>query len=155
MNYSKTEIEDALIAVLAPLHSDQGGDVRKIAGYQGELDSENLTQFVIQFPAILVAFAGSAYKMDAYPYMIEELTYTILIADRNMRGNEAARKGAPRTVGTYTLMRQVRQLLHGKRLDLSMATSDPLTIVREVALVNTKTVSIYSAEYLVRQKIRE
>ena len=152
MSYSKGEIEDAIISSLAPLHQGQGGDVKKIAGYQGELDEDNLTQFIVQFPAILVAFGGSIYKEDAFPYMVEEMTYSLLINDRNMRGNEAARKGSPLTAGTYSLMQQVRDNLHGKRLGLSI---DPLVLLRETALVNTKTVSIYSAEYMVKQKIRE
>lgn len=152
MSYSKGAIEDAIISALSPLHQGQGGDVKKIAGYQGELDEDNLTQFIVQFPAILVAFGGSIYKEDAFPYMVEEMTYSLLINDRNMRGNEAARRGSPLTPGTYSLMQQVREKLHGKTLGLQVY---PLVVLRETAIVNTKTVSIYSAEYMVKQKIRE
>ncbi len=151
MNYSKTEIEDAIIAALMPLHQSQGGDVKKIAGYQGELDEDNLTQFIIQFPAILVAYSGSNYTVDAFPYMVEEMTYSILINSRNMRGNEAARKGALST-GTYSLMQQVRDKLHGDRLGLDIR---PAQILREAALVNTKSVSIYSAEFRIVQEYRK
>lgn len=151
MNYSKTEIEDAIIATLSPLHQDQGGDVKKIAGYQGELDEDNLTQFIIQFPAILVAYVGSTYKEDSFPYMIEEITYSILINGRNMRGNEAARKGIL-SAGTYSIMQQVRDKLQGERLGLDIR---PAQILRETALINTRSVSIYSAEYRITQNYRK
>ncbi len=149
MAYTKTEIEDAIIRTLNPLHQRAGGRVKKIEGYQGELDVESIEQLVVVFPMILVVYLGSAYVEDAYPLMRETLTYGLVLGDRNLRGNTAARKDSPE--GAYGLLTSVRDLLHGQRLGLSI---DKTAITREQALAQTKSLALYSAEYEVVQRIR-
>lgn len=152
MNYSKTEIEDAIIKTLMPLHMDNGGVFRKIAGYQGELDEENLTQFIITFPVILIAFGRSTYREFAWPFLKEEMTFAFVIGDRSMRENADARKGSSERTGTYSLMKSVRQKLHASKLGLNI---NKCAISGEVALANTRTLSLYSQEYKIEQDIRE
>lgn len=150
MAHTKTEIENAIIAALAPLHINQGGRVKKIEGYQGELDAESIEQLVVVFPMILPVYLGSGYVQDAYPFMVETLTYGLVIGDRNLRGNAAARTADPQ--GVYGLLVSTRQLLHGKRLGLSIDTT---VLTREVALAQTKTLALYSQEYQIVQRIRD
>ncbi len=152
MNYDKDQIEDGILTTLASLHQDQGGPAKKIASYGGELDEDNLTQFIVSFPAILLAFAKSDYRPDAWPYMVEELTYSIIIGDRSMRADRStARKGSSERTGTYELLKQVRGKLHASNLGLTILKCE---IMRELALANTKTLSLYAAEYKVTQKVR-
>lgn len=152
MNYSKTQIEEAIITTLGPLHMDNGGPVRKIASYQGEFDEETLTQFITTFPAVLVAFARSEFIDDPYPYLNEAATFSVIIGDRSMRENKDARAGSAQTIGTYALLRLVKQHLHAKSLGLKI---NKCVLAREVALANTRTLSLYSAEYRITQNIRE
>lgn len=154
MNYSKTEIEDAIIKTLMPLHMDNGGVVKKIAGYQGELDDENLQQFIITFPVILVVYARSTYREDAWPYMVEGMRYAVIIGDRSMRENADARKGSSERTGTYSLMKQARSKLHGSKLGLTPEIVKS-SISAEVALANTRTLSLYSQEYEITDDFRE
>lgn len=152
MNYTKTQIEDAIIATLQPLHMDNGGVLRKIAGYQGELDSENLTQFIASFPAVLVVYVRSPYDEDAWPFMVERMRYVLIIGDRSMRDNADARKGSSERIGTYSLLYQVRSKLHGKKLGLEITKC---SIKDEVEIANTRTLSLYSQEYEITQDFRE
>jgi len=150
MTYTLTEIEDAILAALAPLGTGQGGSVKKIDSYGGELDEEKIAQFAVTVPAILVAYAGSVLVPDAYPYLVETGTWAILIADRNLRGNRQARADGPE--GTYGLLVSVRLKLHGVRL---LSNLRPATLKRQIALANTPSLSIYSAEYEIIQHVRD
>lgn len=152
MNHSLAEIEDAIIATLGPLHQDHGGPVRKIDSYSGEFDVDTLEQFIVTFPVILVAYAGSGFKDTIFPYLGEEAVYTLIIGDRSMRQNRDARVGSAQAVGTYSLLRQVKQRLHGSTLGLGI---NKCIISRVAALANTRTLSLYSAEFRITQDIRE
>lgn len=141
------EIEDGILARLnsAPI----SGYARTIATYQGDLEGE-ISQLVLQFPAILVQFQAAEYASRVVTGKVREIEFSWLIfaCERNLRGNAAARRGAAGSVGVYTILDDMRALLNNHKLaGAALATLHPLRLVREAALMNERDIAIYAAEY--------
>lgn len=158
--YTIEQIEDAIIAKLAPLkvgHTPIGEDdppvwrtVRTIKSYQGEIDDEeNIARAARLFPAVIVMYAGSEYAEHG-ARKIEKSTFICFVCDKNLRGEEGARRGGTENPGTYAVLNGIRDLLYGSMLSLNIY---PLELARESPVWFGRGISIYSAEYETAQAL--
>ncbi|MEW5745281.1 MAG: phage protein Gp37 [Nitrospirota bacterium] len=118
--------------------------LRYVDTYQGELDETNIVQFVKNFPAVLIYMEESRYLNRAWPLKWQSVEITILVCDRNLRGNKSARRGDRSNPGTYGMLQDLFDTLFGKDLGLAM---DALDILSETALINTSKLAVYAARY--------
>ncbi|MCL4492333.1 MAG: DUF1834 family protein [Nitrospirae bacterium] len=133
-------IEDAMINALK-----QGMPYLKYADtYQGELDEKSIAQFVVNFPAVLVYMEKTKYTNRGYPKKWQDLEFTLLVCDKNLRGNKVARQGDLSNPGTYKMLDDVFSALFCKTLGLDIEEFD---IDSEEALINSPRVSVYAAVY--------
>lgn len=94
-------IEDAIIAVLAPLKATHG--VRLVGPYDGELDQvEKIGQRLTTTPAILVSFNGSVDNDTGGQRAFEVMQWTVLVATSDQASAANARRAS------YALLRAVR-----------------------------------------------
>jgi len=142
MAYDIEQIEDAVIAALAPLKDAIG--VREIKSYQGELEEADLRKTVKNFPAIYVIYGGSEYTAHG-ARKIESPGLTLFVADRTLRGEEEARRGGANNPGTYRMLRECRRLLCGRNLGLD--DLNPLEILRDAPVWFGSGISVYAQEY--------
>lgn len=158
--YTIEQIEDAIIAKLAPLkvgYTPVGGSdpaiwrtVRTIKSYQGELDDEeSIARATRLFPAILVMYFGSEYEEHG-ARKIEKPTFVLFICDKSLRSEEEARRGGTQNPGTYAVLNGTRDLLYDSRLSKDIF---PMSLLRERPAWFGKGVSIYSAEYETAQAL--
>ena len=153
--YTITELEDAVIARLAPLKVDYAPaagpsdpdiwrTVRTIKSYQGELDDEAGNAAVLRImPAILCVYSGSDYAEHGARKW-EKPLFTLFVCDKSLRVEDEARRGGAGNPGAYALLGGVRDLLYGARLGLDIL---PLILMAERPVWFGKGVAIYSAEY--------
>jgi len=153
MSYTIEQIEDAIIAKLAPLkvgYETKEGDpaiyatVRTIKSYQGELDTEEeISRATRMFPSILAVYGGSEYEEHG-SRKVEIMRFILFVCDKSLRTEEEARRGGSQNPGTYAMLNGARDLLYGSRLDKEIY---PLKLLREAAVWLGKGISVYSAEY--------
>jgi hypothetical protein len=111
--YTITEIEDAILAALAPLKVSHG--VRTLESYDLRLeDPEAWKKLAIRFPAVFVLFADLEDK-DLGHRQMEAQYFQIGMADSSLRAGEA-RRGGPQVGGTNELIHGVQSALAGKIL---------------------------------------
>jgi phage gp37-like protein len=158
--YTIEQIEDAIIAALAPLkvgytpvgESDPAvwRTCRTIKTYQGELDDEDAIARVIRLlPAVLTVYGGSGYAAHG-ARKIEKPTFTLFVCDKSLRSEAEARRGGAGNPGAYALLNGVRDLLYGEQLSLEIA---PLELLRERPIWFGQGISIYSADYETTQAL--
>lgn len=149
MGYTLAQIEDGILATLnqVPISAY----IRTIDSYHGELEGE-IDSIILRFPAIFVAFEGADYEARTTSGRVQsaEVSFFVLVCDRNLRGNKAARRGEAGSVGTYRMLEDVRGLLLGKR-PATLPNLAPFQLSRETDEANRKDLSIYSALYVTRQ----
>lgn len=107
------EIEDAILAALAPLAGTHG--VRRIAPYGGEMDPDKLAQAMVNVPAVLVAYDGSSIT-DHGSRSMARMAWTVVIGMRNPADLVKAKRGDEAFPGVYAILDGVRQALEGKQL---------------------------------------
>ena len=114
-----------------------------VKSYGGELEGP-FAEIARNFPAVLVMFAGirrseelggGAWKHTA--------AFAVIVGNQDRRNNTAARRGVESRPGSYQMVTDMLTLLTGTDLDLEIADIRP---GRVTALINSKTVSVYSAE---------
>ena len=157
--YTIEQIEDAIIAALAPLKVDYApgeGDpaiyatVKTIKSYQAELDSEDdIARAARLFPAVIVVYMGSTY-IDHGSRKIETLQYELFVCDKNLRLEAEARRGGNANPGTYAMLHGVRDLLYGKQLGKEIY---PFKLNRETPVFLGMGLSIYGAAYETSQTL--
>ena len=140
MAYKIKEIEDAIIAQI----KNKITYLKTARSYQGDFEKD-LNQIVILFPAMLVMFTKREVSPQLYS---EDLTFSVIVADKSMRPDEA-RTGE---TGTYQMLEDLQENLLMETLDLNI---EPIDFVREIALVNTKVISAYIADYKITQNAED
>ncbi|OPX20372.1 MAG: hypothetical protein BZ151_04400 [Desulfobacca sp. 4484_104] len=136
-NYTTKEIEDAILSALA---DRLGSYVKTIDSYQGQLEAD-LEKFPWRLPATLVMLREtSVEKATSHTYDLS-LTFTVIVADRNLRGN---REGRLSNVGIYRMLEDVRGALWDQDLGLDI---NPLTLVKEEAVLNNRQMVVFAADY--------
>lgn len=140
-------IEQGIIDKIATASSGAtpalGYTIKDCKSYGGELEG-TVTTIAKRFPAALVMFKGiiSALAVgdEAWRY---SAGFIVIVGSKDRRNNKAARHGAAGKVGSYQMTTDVLKLLVGSDLGLDIGEFEPGRIV---ALVNSKTVSVYSVE---------
>ncbi|MDD3582336.1 MAG: DUF1834 family protein [Desulfobacca sp.] len=136
-NYTTKDIEDAILVALA---GRLGSYVKTIESYQGQLEAD-LEKFPWRLPASLVMLRETRVeKATTHTYDLN-LTFTVIVADRNLRGN---REGRLSNVGIYRMLEDVRGALWDQDLGLEI---NPLTLVKEEALLNNRQMAVFAADY--------
>ncbi|WP_410499704.1 phage protein Gp37 [Chitinibacter sp. S2-10] len=127
-------IENALIE---RLRQGLGRLAIEVEPYSGELD-ELLPEVIRRFPAVWVTFGGIS-KTERISTARDKVkatgSFVVMVADRNLRGRNAARKGGAGEVGAYRLVKAVRRLLQQQDLGLQI---DYLQPGRVRTLYNTR-----------------
>lgn len=142
-------IEDAIKARLAAAGLPY---LRTVATYSGQFDAD-LSQVARAFPAAWVVWKGDgpgkATSTSRATHHVP-CTFLVMAGARNLRSEEAGRKGGPSAleIGTYQMLADFRALLLGQDLGLDIS---PLAPGRASVLVNGKTqaqaVSILGQEW--------
>lgn len=145
MAYTIEQIEDAVIAALAPLKASL--KVREIKSYQGDLEAvsdEEIKKMVARWPAIYVVYVGSGYGAHG-ARKVETPALSLFVCDRSLRSEEAARRGSSGNPGTYRLLRESRALITGK--DLGLPGLAPFEIQRDTPVWFGGGASVYAQDY--------
>ncbi|PIW30412.1 MAG: hypothetical protein COW30_02570 [Rhodospirillales bacterium CG15_BIG_FIL_POST_REV_8_21_14_020_66_15] len=140
-------IEQAIIDRIAAASSGAtpalGYAIRDVKSYGGELEGD-FTEIAKRFPAALVMFAGirSSEHLggEAWRYTAG---FVVMVGHQDRRNNKSARRGVGDDAGSYQMATDMLQLLVGSDLGLGIGYIEPGRIV---ALINSKTVSVYSVE---------
>lgn len=136
-DYTIKDLEDAILAALA---NQMGSYVKTIESYQGQLEAD-LGEFAWRLPATLVMLrATNAGKAAAHSYDLN-LIFTIIVADRNLRGNVESRGGS---TGAYQMLEDLRWALWDKDLGLEI---NPFVLLKEEALINNRQLAAFAADY--------
>lgn len=93
------DIEDAIIASI----KDNVPAIKTVETWAGQIDAE-LNRLPVRLPAVYVAYGGSAFSGVDGPSHRENAEFTVIVASRNMRGDDAARKDAG---GAYEIVQSV------------------------------------------------
>ncbi|MFH2098176.1 MAG: phage protein Gp37 [Pseudomonadota bacterium] len=143
--YTIEQIEDAFVSTLQPMKSDGAVGLRTLKTYQGELSDPGKLKdaFIALFPAILVVYGGSRF-VDGGARKVERMRFTLFACDRNLRGEEAARRGSGTSPGAYAICEAARDRLFGSRLGLKI---EPLELLRQDAIWFGQGISVYSQDW--------
>jgi phage gp37-like protein len=102
-----TEIEENVLALLAPLKED---GVKNVDSYGGEFSPDSFGAIPVQLPAVFVHVDGFSNDSDGGP--VDQRTYGInlYVASKNLRGETEARRGA------YSIADAARALLNRQEI---------------------------------------
>lgn len=140
-------IEQAILDKIAAASSGAtpalGYRIKDVKSYGGELEGP-VTEIAKRFPAALVVFAGirSAAELGGGAWQYTA-AFSVIVGNQDRRNNTTARHGAGSQPGSYQMVTDALALLVGSDLGLSIAQIRP---GRVIALINSKTVSVYSVE---------
>lgn len=123
-------IEDGIISTLgsALLIGIEGGYVKKIDAYSGELDAEQLrralSDLTPQLPLMLVSYGDGEDTLDppTFPYQgaprsyRHDCTFTVMCLSGNARSEKARRRGFGASPGVYKMIADSQRLLGGVKL---------------------------------------
>jgi hypothetical protein len=149
-------IEDGIVEALEPLHvKSDGGYVKTIASYGGELDSDNikraLGELTPRLPIMLAAYGdgedvespATAPVPPTLPRLFRhDCTFTVLCCSGDARGERARRRGAGSSVGIYRMIADVWERIAG--LQFKIMDGD------ETVLLNPEPMKPSGIEYLAR-----
>ena len=149
-NLTLIEIENALLKTIRESATigllKHGGYSRTIESYGGQFELA-LDEVIILYPCVFVALAEETIEpltqqgsSDVHPS-----TWTVLVADRNLRGNAAARRGDVQNPGAYQMMDDARNLLQGHALGL--IGFDRLQLTKRTALLQQRDLAVYALEF--------
>lgn len=144
------QLEDAIIERIraASESGALGYRLAEVGSYGGQFDDEAFFTQFRKFPAIWVTVGGSKpQRITARKWQIRPVV-AVMVGTRNVRGERHTRHGSVREVGTYQLLEDVRNLLTGQSLGLSI---DPLSLGADRTLFNTRVgaeaLSVFAAEF--------
>ena len=145
MNYSFKDYEDAIINALMPLHVKNGGYLRVIKGYTGELDADEIMRrFLGNSPGVCVEIYSAEYSQQTFPYYSQEVTVYIYVAAKTTYEQDVARKGEQ---GVFRILKDIRDRLLGSNLGLNIR---PVEIKREAKLGSTEHTVLFAAQYVIK-----
>jgi phage gp37-like protein len=116
--------------------------VKTYAG-QTEIDVEKLT---VRFPAAFVIYRGSSFEWVEGQNHKETVVFRVLVAARNLKADEATRKGsdAPGDVGAYRMINDVLAALANTDFGLDIDMMRPLNTSLVIA---RSGVSVYQVDF--------
>jgi phage gp37-like protein len=126
-------IEAALLALLEPLSSRQGGYLARLDQYNGEIGAgasvdEILTALGGSVPAVLLQTGSALYSTESTrrTRSLVTLQIEILVASGHLRSHEARNIGDEASVhddaadpGAYQILADIRDTLNGRSLGIS------------------------------------
>jgi phage gp37-like protein len=141
-NWTYQEIEDAVLAALADLKIDNGGEALTVDSYQGQFATPEAIQTVLnRFPMILVSVVGSNYAdPESLARGTQDQTARIIV----WIGARSWRKYAS-SAGAYDLLDAVRSRLSGSTLGLAGVL--PCYPKTEAIVSANPTLAVYQCEY--------
>lgn len=145
------QIEDGLLTVLRD-STTLGNYCRTIASYAGQLEAD-LSAFPVNCPAIYAMLESTTATQRAQQLQEKTATWSFFLIEQNLRGNEASRRGAAGSVGTYQMLQDLQRLLLGNRLGLEPELNG-FWQLGEQSILNTARWSIYQAQYRTFWRIR-
>ena len=149
-NLTLIEIEDALLTTVRESATlgllKHGGYCRTIESYGGQFELA-LDEVIVLYPCVFVALAEETiapltHRGDSD---VRPSTWIVLVADRNLRGNAAARRGDVRNPGAYQMMDDARTLLQGSALGLTGL--DPWQLTKRTAVLQQRDLAVYALEF--------
>ena len=141
MNYSFTDYENAILNALSPLKKENGGYLRVLKGYAGELDAEEaFNEFYGLSPGVIVEIIGADYNAQGCIYKQDTAAY-IYVLSKSLRSQDDARKGG---TGVYKILCDIREKLLDRTLGLNIM---PLKIIAEKKITSTNQLVLYYAHY--------
>lgn len=134
------QIEDGMITQLkTDLIYIPAGSIKT---YAGELQGE-INEMLIPTPSLFIMYAGSAYSwVDGQANFNEVVVFTVMIASKNLRGNESVRKDTD--TGCYRMIKDVLMSLTNKTFNLPIERFQP---VATKLIVATKIMAIYGIDF--------
>ena len=139
------QVENAVIAALEPLLSS---GLKTLETYSGQMDVDDIETVTFRFPCVYIVVPGLSL-IDANRYDKYHMELTLIVGDRNVRGNIAAARGDASSPGVYALLEATRGRMHRQKI---MDGWTPLTLKSENSLVYAPKASIciYTADYMLR-----
>jgi hypothetical protein len=143
--YSVSGIEDQIIAKLkasAPL----AAACQTIESYGGQLDSltREVAALSIFLPAVFILYSRSGFSEPANRSFDEEITFTAVVIDKNLRGLADLRTGA------YSLLGLVRAVLIDNNLDLDIEPIHPISVE---AIWISEEMAVYGFDFKTSQSL--
>jgi phage gp37-like protein len=146
--YDIKAVEDAFITALEPLKT--AGTIRTLETYGGQLNAESLEQVTFNYPAVFAIWLGCDVTV-VNRADVTTARMSVIVCDRSLRGEAAARRGSATNPGVYALLEEVRGVLHLKRV---VEGWTPPVLRREAALayVSEGSPAVYEALYEIRAR---
>jgi phage gp37-like protein len=114
--------------------------VKVVETYAGQL-GEDLERLPVPFPAVFVAYGGSAYEWVDGRSFNDAPTFSIIVAARDVRGSKELRQGE---YGCYRMIKDVLSAAANQTLGLDMW---PLKPLRTSLLFLSKTMAAYGIDF--------
>ena len=141
MNYGFDDYENAILNELSSLKKENGGYLRVLKGYAGELGTEEaFRKFLGLMPQVLVEIESAKYTLVGCSYA-QNVLINLYVSSSSYRSQDDARKG---TIGVYKILKDVRNILINNNLGFEIR---PLILSSERKLASSNRVVIYLAEY--------
>lgn len=127
------DIEDAIISAI----KNNIPAIKTVETWAGQIEDE-IGKLPVTLPAAYVAYGGSAFSPVDGPSHRERAEFTVIVAARNMRGGEAARKDAG---GAYELIQSVLEALSNE--DFGYAGIERMAPVRVSLIRSSRAMAVY------------
>lgn len=124
-----TEIESAIIARIQSAHDAGvlGYGLKKIGTWGGD-NTDDLRNFVKDFPAIWVIYAGERPGRHTSQNQEQIARFNIIVAAQSLRNEAEARRGAGARVGTYQMIKDCKALILNQTLGLDITPIKPVGV---------------------------
>jgi phage gp37-like protein len=140
------EIENAIIETIR--NASGMAYLKTVASYGGQFD-DDIGKVIRAYPAVWVVYAGGGKPVKVGPDKWRTpANFAVMVAARNVRNEAATRKGDANEVGTYQILKDVRNLIINQDLGLEITRLEP-GAVRTLynTVVNGKALSVFSQEW--------
>jgi len=137
-----TEIEDAIIEELKSEIS-----YLKTCGSIGEFEVDEIEELLVQCPAAYVMYDGGDFEEGAGEALDRDMTFSVIVVAKNVRGGDEARHGKGSEKGAYDMIEDVRAALTGNSCGLDITGLLP---DREEAIAGDKEIAVYGIKFRTR-----
>ena len=117
-----------------------------VESYQGQI-KEDVEQIAIRTPAVLALLKDASGIPASFGSYDDLYRFTLIVACRNLRGQEAARREEG---GAYQILGDLRRALRDYELSPEL---EPLGFEQDEAFFITKEWAIYFATYTAKQEV--
>ena len=163
----RREVEDAVVLRLAGMLRENGGPLKSLKAYNGEIDEENADDFMRAIasnsPAILVSTSTGRYDDQVISGRSATITLTVdvVVISASLSGHPARTRGDAAAAesdavdvgdpGIYYLLAAARRRLMGRQVDIEGGGT--LRPVTEQQLYSTDNLTAWRAVYTVPVRV--